>query len=519
LRLLLHIFILLFPIIALAQGKTTKIELLGANSLEYDVRLGNNAKRLIGDVRFKHEGVLMNCDSAYLYSENNSLDAFGNVYINQGDTVHLYGDILKYYGNSRKAEVLRNVRLIDNDMTLASNNLTYDMKKDLGYYTGGGTMISKQNDTLISKIGYYYAKPKEFFFKDDVVLINPEYRIDSDTLKFNTVTEIAYFFGPTFIRSKENLIYCENGWYDTKKDISQFRRNAYLETKEQKLQGDSLYYDRKLGIGKAFKNVIITDTINKYIINGDHAIHLEKEDKSTIVGRPMMTMIMENDSLFLHADTLYAEMDSLKEHRIIHAYHHSKFFKDDMQGSCDSLVYSMQDSLIRMFKMPILWSLENQMTAEFIKIKTADGKVGHMYMETNGFIISQEDSLKYNQIKGKNILATFMDNKIYRIDADGDGETIYFTREDDGTIFGMNHAKSKKLLIYVKENAIQSISFVGKPDANMFPIEEVENSQLQLKDFKWLDEFRPKSKEDIFKRISVKIPEPEKPQGKKRKPL
>jgi lipopolysaccharide export system protein LptA len=511
------LLLLLFSPNIFGQGRVTKIEILNANTAEIDAGLGSNVKRLIGDVRFKHEGVIMNCDSAYLYGESNSLDAFGRIYINQGDTVHLYGDLLKYYGNTRKAEIIRNVKLVDKEITLTSNILTYDMKKDVSYYSGGGRTISKNNDTLTSKIGYYYSASKELFFKDSVVLINPEYLIESDTLKFHTVTEVASFFGPTYIRSKENLIYCENGWYDTKRDVSQFKKNAYLENKEQKLRGDSLYYDRKAGYGEAFQNVEITDTINKFILNGNYAIHYEHEEESTITGMPMLTMIFDSDSLFLHADTLFAQKDSTGEHRIIHAYHHSKFFKEDMQGACDSLVYNMADSLINLYKAPVLWSNGSQMTAEFIKIKTSDGKVEYVFMETGGFIVSKEDSTRFNQVKGKDITALFSDNKLNRIEVKENGETIYFAREDNGDIFGMNSAVSRDLLIFVKENNIEQITFIGQPVATLYPIDDVVDSQTKLANFKWFEEIRPKQKEDIFIRKKLEEPEPAKESGKKKK--
>ncbi len=512
---------LLFPFGVFSQ-KVTKIELLGANSLEYDEKLGKGVRRLLGNVRFKHDDVLMNCDSAYLYSETNSLDAFSNVYINQGDSVRIYGDKLNYNGNTRKAVITSNVRLIDNDMTLTSDNLTYDMKKDIGFYTGGGKMVSaKNNNTLTSDLGYYYAKAKNLFFKDSVVLINPEYEIYSDTLKFHTTSEIAYFLGPTNIYSKENHIYCENGWYDTKNDLSQFKKNAFLVSSEQKLQGDSLFYDRKAGIGKVYHNVLITDTVNKFLINGDYAIHYEHEEKSTITGKPMLTMIFEKDSLFLHADTLFAEMDTLGKHRTIHAYHHSKFYKKDMQGLCDSLVYTMGDSTIRLFTEPVLWSTDNQMTAEFISIKTAGGKIDYMTMNVDAFIVSQEDTIQYfNQIKGKNIVADFHENELYKVKVTGNGETIYFTREDSGDLFGVNKAISSDLLIFMKENAIEKISFINKPEATLYPIEDVTAADLELKDFKWREEQRPKTKEDIYKRYETPIiPKAEKNKSKTRKGL
>ena len=479
--------------------KNKKIEILNANTLEYDQSLGNNARKLIGDVAFKHEGAIMKCDSAYLYSESNSMDAFGNVHINQGDTINIYGDTLKYNGNSKNAELLGNIRFIDKDMTLITSHLNYDLKNSMGYYFGGGTITSLANQNkLTSQQGYYYSKNKELFFKEKVVLINPEYEIYSDTLKYHTTTEISYFLGPTIIQSKDNLIYCENGWYDTQKDISQFKKNAYIITKEQKLQGDSLYYDRNNGIGKAFKNVQITDTIKDFIINGDYAIHYEKENNSIITGNTMLTMIMESDSLFLHADTLKATYDSTKTDRIIYAYHKTKFFKRDLQGMCDSLVYTFIDSTIRLYKDPVLWSEENQMIAEHIQVKTSDGKVQYLKLDRAAFIISQEDSTRFNQVKGKNMMATFLDNELYKVDVTGNGQTIYYLREDKGELFGVNKAESSDLTIYIKENAVDKISFINKPEATLYPIDKLPAEETILKDFVWKIEFRPLSKQDIF---------------------
>jgi lipopolysaccharide export system protein LptA len=476
--------------------KVTKIELLGADMLEFDQSLGNNARRLIGNVVFKQENTLIYCDSAYLYSENNSMDAFGHIHINQSDSVHIYGDLLKYNGNNKQAKILNNVRMVDREMTLKSGNLTYDLAKKYSFYTGGGVVVGKNNDTLISDIGYFYSRSNELFFKDNVILITEDYVIQTDTMKHQN--DVAFFYGPTTMTGKDNFIYCESGWYDIKKELALFKKNSYILSKEQKLEADSLHYNKLAGIGKAYSNVTITDTVNKMIITGQYALFHEKEDQSWITGKPLLTMLFDTDSLFLHADTLYAHMDTTGEHRIIHAYHKTKFFKQDMQGVCDSLVYSMSDSLISLFRAPVLWSDGNQMTANFITIKTADGKIDQMKMDVNAFIISEEDTAHFNQIKGKNILASFQNNELYRIDVNGDGETLYWTREDNGPIFGLNKAKSPDLLIFLQNKEMQSISFLQKTEGTLFPIEDTKAEDKKLKDFVWYDAVRPKSKSDIF---------------------
>ena len=130
----------------------------------------------------------------------------------------------------------------------------------------------------------------------------------SDTLRYNSISEIAYFFGPTTIQVKNEgtLIYCENGWYDTKNDISQFDKNAFLHSKEHTIRGDSLFYDKNKGYGQAFKNITATDTVENIIINGDYAEFFEENEITIITGNAMLTQVYDEDSLFLHADTLKA---------------------------------------------------------------------------------------------------------------------------------------------------------------------------------------------------------------------
>jgi lipopolysaccharide export system protein LptA len=369
----------------------------------------------------------------------------------------------------------------------------------MGSYYGGGTIVSNKNNiNLKSNQGYYYTQSKEFFFKDKVVLKHPQYEMFSDTLKYNTFTEITYFYGPTKIISDSNLIYCENGWYDTRKDISQYSKNAYLFSKEQKLFGDSLHYDRKLGVGKAFKNITIIDTVQKIMVNGNYAIHYEKENRSIVTGKAMLTLMFDSDSLFLHADTLLSIFDSTQTHRTLFAYHKVKFFKNDMQGKCDSLVYTFQDSLIRLFNDPILWSDENQLTAEYIEIKMHDGKAEQLEMKNTAFIITQEDTIKFNQIKGKNMTGYFENNQLSFVDVREDGETVYYAKEDNGSYIGVNKAASENIRIYLEDKVVNKITFLKKPKATLFPLDQVKAEELILSGFNWRSTIRPKTKEEIF---------------------
>jgi lipopolysaccharide export system protein LptA len=482
----------LFPASLFSQ---TKIEIVKARDL-----IGYSAtktNKLIGDVVFRQDDVYLYCDSAILYDEKNSVDAFGHVHVQQGDSLNLYGDFLKYNGNTRQAELFNNIRLIDKTTTLTTSRLNYDLNTNTGYYLENGTIVDGEN-TLVSRKGYYYASKKEFFFKEEVTLKNPQYIMRSDTLRYNTLNKTAYFLGPTKIISDENLIYCENGWYNTNTEISRFRKNSYILSREQKLKGDSLYYNRKKGIGKAYHNVTITDTIQKLIISGDYGVNYRENDVSVVTGKAMMIKIFEKDSLFLHADTLKSTYDSTSRERKLYAYRKVKFFKTDLRGKCDSMIYSTLDSLLHLYRNPVVWSNQNQLTADSISIQISGNKIDKLYMRVNSFIISQEDSLHFNQVKGKNMTGYFSDNNLYKIRVTGNGQTIYYGRDSNKELMGVNQANCSDILIFLKENKVEKITLIKKPEATFYPIEQVSPNELILKGFKWQLSKQPKSKEDIF---------------------
>lgn len=493
----LTVILMLFCVGLFAQ-QPSQVELLNSDYLEVDERLGKDVKRLIGNVAFKHDDVFLYCDSAYLNSAKNTLLAFSNVHIVQGDSVNIYGDKLDYDGNKKFAVLNGNVVLIETNHTLNTDYLTYDVKNGIGNYNTGGKIVSRQNNnTLTSQIGYYYSKTKQFYFRKNVVLVNPDYTMKSDTLRYSTKNETSYFYGPTTIVSKNDFIYCENGWYDTKKDVAQFNRNAYILSGKQKLSGDSLYYNRKREQGRGFGNVVMSDTVENVVIKGDFGRYEKERERMIVFGHAEMAQLFDKDTLFLHADTLRAEMDSCNEYRILYAHYGVKFFKPDMQGKCDSLVFSYQDSILRMFKKPVIWNEENQLTAEYIEILTGNGKVKRLDMYEVAFIISKEDSSFFNQIKGKKIVGHFVANELKKIEVFGNGQTIYYPVEKKGYI-GVNRADCTDMVIYTEDKKVSRITFITKPEATLYPLFELPAKELLLKDFIWRQTERPLTKEDIF---------------------
>ncbi len=497
-RMLLVAICFFSPAESLLYGQNpTKIDLVRADRMQFDRSLGDDVRRLIDNVQFRHDETNMFCDSAYLYSGTNSLRAFGNIFIQVSDTVSIYSDVLYYNGNSRLAELIGNVRLVDPQMTLTTPHLFYDLNTDIARYMTGGKLVDKDN-VLVSKEGYYYAEQKEAFFRQDVVLTNPEYFMHSDTLKYNTLTEVAYFFGPTSIKSEENTIFCRNGWYDTRNDIARFSKDAFFTNNEQSLTGDTLFYDRNLGYGRADMNVIMRDSVQNTIITGHFAEHFEEEGVSIVTREALLILIAESDSLFMHADTLKSLVDQENDHRWVFAYNKAKFYRNDIQGISDSLVYSFSDSTIYMYHNPVLWSDVHQLLAQRIEVKTGDEAIKSVHLFEAAFIVSEEEELGYNQVKGKDMTGHFSNNELYRIDVDGNGETIYFIREEDGSTVGINKALASDIVIFIEDRKVSGIRFLSRPEAQLFPPDEMPEDEKLLRSFQWLDARRPVSREDVF---------------------
>ncbi len=490
-------FLFLLLNIYFAQSYTQQTRKINhdADNMEFDRNLADGAYRLLGNVVFKHEGATMYCDSAYFYSENNSLDAFDNVYINQADSLHLYGDFLHYDGNTRVANVRRNVKLLSEETELYTVALDFDLKSNVGYYISGADIVSGQNK-LNSREGYYYSNSTMYFFKDSVVIINPDYTIYSDTLKYNTTTDIAFFVGPTEILSDSNYIYCEDGWYNTETDISFLKDNARLQSTKQTITGDSLYYERANGYGEAYQNVELFDVEQNIILKGDFATYNEYTEDALITDNAVLIQITDTDSLYVHADTLTSEIDT-SGYKILKAFYRVKMYKSNLQGKCDSMSYTFSDSIIRLYYEPVLWSEEHQLTSEYIEIRTRNKQIDQLHMLQLAFIISREDTVKFNQVKGKKMICYFKDNDLYKVDVKGNGQTVYYPK-DGNDIIGVNKAESSDLVIFLEENEIKDIIFYTKPDATLFPLEKAPQNELILKDFIWLERHRPQQKEDIF---------------------
>ena len=493
------------------QQQGGKVELQGADSLVGGVFNGQRINKLIGNVKFKQRDAVLQADSVYEYKDRNYLEAFGNVRIQQADTVTMRSDRATYDGNARIAKMTGNVVMQDPRMTLTTPSMDYNLNEKTAYYTEGGVIVDPEN-RLESRRGSYDTRSKMYTFQQDVKVTTKDYNITAQNLRYNTLSKIVYFQGPTFIRGEQGDLYAEEGTYNTLTKVSNFGRNAYILTKEYRLGGDKLYYDQNKGYGYAEKNVSLRSLKDDVTIRGQVGRYWRDRGEAKVYGSPVMESILDKDTLYLSADTLYSrEAKAGRTKSMVFAYPNVKIFKSDLQGKADSLSYNRTDSVMHLNRKPVLWSESSQLVSDTIHVQMRNKTIDRMYMYSNAFI-SSEDTLKnYNQVKGRNMVAYFQDGDLRRVNVNGNGESLYFALEGDSTLTGMNKAICSNMVLKFGENKLKTISFLVQPDASFIPPHELEESLRRLEGFNWMAELRPTKKDVFATRVPAKPKEATKP--------
>lgn len=499
----LIIVLLFLPLAGFAQSQVGspegRIEILNADRGEFDNKIAPGAQRLKGNVRFKHKDAVMRCDSAYLYQDQR-VQAFGHVSIDQGDTLHVQADRSTYNGADRTARLEGNVILRNSDMELSTPSLDYDLKNRRAVYTAGGRIVSKSgNNTLTSDVGTYLTDARRFIFSRHVELVHPERRIVADTMHYVTSTGIAEFFGPTTITQAGTVITTTRGQYDTRNEKARFTKRSSILSKGRTLEGDSLHYDRKSGEGLAWGRVQVTDTASDMIVRGDLGRYNEQSDKAVITGHAELELLMGRDTLFLHGDTLFTTPDSSGKR--IQAHRNVRFYRSDLQGACDTLVYSEVDSLISLFHEPVLWSGTDQITGARIRIKLRESKADTLYVEEDAFLISEVDSIHYDQVTGTTMTGRFGEDGLRNLLVEGNSRTVYFATEMKNgveSIMGVNRADCSRINVRLVEGKVSTVTFLDRPDAVLYPLEKVPPEELRMKGSDWRGTERPMDRNEIF---------------------
>ena len=416
------------------------------------------------------------------------------------------------------------------------------------------------------------------YFKKNVVLVDSEYTIKTDTLLYNTYSGVTTFLVPTEITSDSGRrkIYTSNGYYDTKNKKTHFGNRSQIWDRSTSLIADEIAKDSS-GFGEAKGNVIYTDTAQKITILANHMNSNSNDNSFIATQKPVMIIKQDEDSIFVAADTLYsARLSDLRKTRNIpvvvesvtneklqpkdsthiqvdttrsadttksvdtarinlthiqrdttisvqdtiltakdtlqskntdstdryfEAYYHVRIYSDSLQAVSDSLFYSAEDSVFRLFRNPIVWSRDSQITGDTIYLYTQNKKPKRMYAFENAMTINKVGSEYFNQIKGRTINGYFKDGNINFMRAKGNSESVYYAQDDENKFIGVNKATADIIDMYFFERKPQRVVFRSNLVGTTYPMRQVNHEELRLHGFKWLDDLRPKSKLDLFAEV------------------
>lgn len=478
------------------KQKKTKVYLEHANTLSFDKEVMADAQVLNGDVCFRHDSSYMYCDSAYFFEKTNSLEAFCNVRMEQGDTLFMYGDYLFYDGNAQIAYLRNNVRMENRQVTLFTDSLNYERIANIGYYFDGGLIVDSLNE-LSSFYGQYSPATKLAIFNDSVRLENPNFTLYSDTLHYNTDTKLSTILGPSVIVSDSGVIHSSLGWYNTIDNTAMLLDRSEITSGNKILIGDSIAYDRDAGFGEVFGSMSIEDTLQNVMLRGNYGYYNEKTGYAFATDSASFLEYSQGDTLYLRADTL--EMMTIDStYREVKAFYGVRFFRTDIQGVCDSMQFNSRDSILYMYNDPVIWNEQYQLYGDTILLYMNDSTIDHAHVKQFAFAIQELDTAYYNQLKGNGLKAYFNGQAVRQIDVEGNAESIFYPIENDGSMVGLNATKSGYLTIWVKDNKLEKLKIWPSPVGSMTPIPDLKPSQKTLKDFMWFDYLRPLSKDDIF---------------------
>jgi lipopolysaccharide export system protein LptA len=509
-----------------AVDSSRRIEILSADRYNFEKKDSvNSFLSLAGLVKLRQAGTLFFADSAVLNQNTNVMEAFGNIHINDGDSIHTYSRYLRYRGNDKQAYLKDNVKLADNKgSVLTTSELNYDMNLGIADYRTGGKVINKKT-TLTSRNARYYDGVKDVIFSKDVVLIDAENRVTTDSLQYNVTTEVATFIAPTTIVSGKRVVRTSRGFYDLKTGKAELKARSTIIDSTFSIVANDMAFDDKQGLGDFRGNVVYIDTANGVSILCDQLFANKNAGSFLATQQPLMILEQDEDSVFITADTLFSSKitsltnrsvpvitdtsegkNSLPDlqgadssrNRFFEAWHHVRIFSDSVQAIADSLFYAGSDSAFRLFQEPVVWANDSQITADTIYLFTANKKASRLEAFFNAFIISRTPEMAFNQVMGNSINAWFKEGNIDYVRAKGRAESIYYAQDDLEKYIGMNRSSADAIDMFFEERKPKKVKYINDLKGITYPIGKIPDGQDRLNGFKWKDELRPKTKEELF---------------------
>ena len=479
---------------------------------------------LFGHVKLQSDKTLFYCDSLAINHKENFMEAFGNVHINDNDSTDIYSQYMKYFVDTKYIIFQKKVVLKDGKGILSTEDLNYDMNQHIGNYLNGGKVVN-QSTTVTSKEGTYYEETKDVLFKKNVVLKDPAYSLTADSLLYNNDRQLATFITMTHIRdSSGRTVDTRKGYYDLRNHRAHFAKRATVTDGSQAITADSIQFDDSLGLSTAIGNAVYRDTVQGFTLISDNMVADKKNNTLLATQTPLMILKGDDqDSVYIRADTLFSgvipdsvlkQVDSVQDMpilktarnpndstlRFLKAYHHVRIFSDSLQAVADSLYYSGQDSIFRLFNDPVAWAGGYQVSGDTLFMYTKNKKPERLYVFENGLVVGKVGAHMFNQVKGNTINGYFKNGVIDFMRAKGSAEAVYYVKDDSMALVGVNRVNKADVidLIFLKK-VLNKVVLRNDADGIITPIRKVKFDEMKLRNFKWLEERRPKTKAELLK--------------------
>ena len=502
--------------IQIKQGKSLRLITIDSTT---------SLETIAGDVIIKEGLTTFYCDSATINRRTNIVEAYGNIHINDNDSIHTYAQSLRYVGAERIAYLKKNVKLTDKKGTLYTDDLQYNLRTGIATYKNGGR-ITNDKTVLTSRDGVYYADTKDVYFKNDVHLKDPDRDIWTDSLLYNIKTNIATFIAKTHIVGKDgSVIDTKSGTYNLATGEAIFYDRTYFSDSTHSGSADKVAWDKNNGTVQMEGNAKLVDSVNKVIVLGGQIFLNTKLNSFLGTRRSVMIIYRDADSTYITGDTLFSGLrkyDSLERKMVTQndtlkrvlavstnntdssiryflAFHHVRIFNDSLQAVSDSLHYSTADSTFKLFGEPVVWNDKSQITGDTLYMFTEKQKPKRLYVFNNGMIINKSKDGMYNQVTGRTLNGYFIDGAIDYARVKGSpAESIFYPQDDDSAYIGMNRSSGDIIDIYFVKKELNKVKFVNNVDGVLYPIKDIPADKKELKGFKWLDNRRPKNKLELF---------------------
>jgi lipopolysaccharide export system protein LptA len=502
------------------------VKIVRADRISYKKMDSIELDMIAGDVALLQEGTYFYCDSAVINRTQKLAESFGRVHINDGDSIHTYARYLRYFTDRKLAYLKGGVRLNHGKGVLTTEDVEYDMNAGIATYKNNGKIVNGKT-VLTSKEGVYFENMKEAHFKKDVVLIDPRYTVRTDSLVYNLRDEVARFVTKTFIRdSSGRTIVTNEGFYDMKNGTAQFGGSPVIKDGAVTVMGDRIASDDKTGISQVQGNAVIIDTAQGTTIIAGNIWRNKNTDAILATGKPLMIIKQDQDSIYVSADTLFSarltnlkqykdsvgkkdtlrgvnvvnidKKDSADNNRYLEAFHNVRIFSDSLQARCDSMFYSLKDSIFRLYEEPVVWGNKNQITGDTIYLFTKNKKAERLFVRENAMVVSLASGEMFNQVSGNVLNGYFEDGNIKYMRMKGNAESIYYVQDEDSAYIGVNKASGDAIDIYFENKELQRVVFVKDVKGVTYPIRDKSPEEMRLPNFRWLEERRPKTKYELY---------------------